>query len=81
MNACPDCVTAEAFPRSVRFSSECLSCSARALAGGPAFFDSVRCGSWSKTYRDAVASLFGELHAGEGHKRVMEWHQRIEAAA
>lgn len=80
MNTCPDCVTAEAHPRSVVFTAGCLNCSARALAGGQLFFNSLRDSAWSPAYRDAVAKLFGEPYAGEGHKRVMEWAKRIEAA-
>lgn len=61
---CPDYITG------------CLSCSARALATGRAFFDAQQSQTLTPPYRNALRAIFGERWKA-GHRLVRLWAQLI----
>jgi hypothetical protein len=62
------------------YASGCKECSARLLARSPAYFDSARDGSMTRTYRANLLYVFGAEGMTEGHERVKAWNERLRAA-
>lgn len=61
---CPDYITG------------CLSCSARALATGPTYFDAHQSQTLTVPYRNALRAIFGERWKA-GHRLVRLWARNI----
>ncbi len=75
---CESCDRAATNPHTGWFNADCPECSARALAGGPDFFESKTGGRLTSTYRHALEAAFGEAWKA-GHERVKAWAERMAA--
>jgi cytochrome c5 len=73
---CPACAIAASNPHSCEFGASCQDCQARALAGSPAFHDSMMRTRFTTSYRDALVDVFGADWEA-GHQRVKAWAKRI----
>ena len=70
---CEACETARRNPLSGLYHRDCLECSARALAGSPAYHAAAMADAITPDYRDALQAVYGEAWR--------EWHQRVKAWA
>lgn len=77
--SCADCTTAEANPRSARYTRDCDECRARAFANSPEYFDSARAEAMTPAYRSALQLTFG-ANWKHAHTRVRFHSDRIHAA-
>jgi hypothetical protein len=66
---CPACQAAEQLPRVDSFTSDCLSCKARAMA--------VTRADLLEDYQTAARTIFGDK-IKEGHALVKVWLQRMK---
>lgn len=69
---CTDCARAKREPHCPDYATGCLSCSARALATGPAYFDAQRSNTLTPPYRNALRAIFGDRWKA-GHRLVRLW--------
>ncbi|GKS73684.1 hypothetical protein AVME950_02330 [Acidovorax sp. SUPP950] len=76
---CPDCAQAQTSKHWGGFRAHCKGCTVRALATGPAFWES-RCASQiTPGYRAALVSAFGEDGVQAGHQAVKTEYERNQA--
>lgn len=76
---CAACTTAATRPDSPLFHAACKGCAVRALAQGPQYHASGVDGALSKSYRTALAQIFGDDWR-EGHVLVKAEADRIKKA-
>jgi len=76
---CPACADAEGNPMSGHFIAKCKECSARAVAGGPTFFEVAKAKAVTPEYARLMKSIFGEEWKAH-HERVKAWAQRMAEA-
>lgn len=77
---CPACTAAEANPLTGRYTADCTSCKARALANGRELFDSLAQRKRTPEYTAALTKVFGAGNEAAGHERVRQWSRKIRAA-
>lgn len=77
---CPACTAAEANPLTGRYTADCDSCKARALANGRELFDSLIAKRQTPDYREALTKVFGEGNEDAGHEQVRQWSRKIKQA-
>lgn len=76
---CPSCADAEVNPLSGHFSANCKECSARAIAGGPDFYEVSKARAVTPEYARLMKNVFGEEWKSS-HERVKAWAQRMAEA-
>lgn len=77
---CQSCTEAESNPLTPSFHAGCKECAARALAGGPQFWQASKAKDIAAGgYRDALQSIFGDGWQ-QWHTKVRGWADRIAAA-
>lgn len=74
---CPNCHAAETDPHWPGYTAQCRGCQVRALANGPAFFDSARAAQLTPAYRTALQTLLGDDWQA-GHAEVKAEHARLQ---
>lgn len=77
---CKACETAQKNPRTGMFQAGCQECTARALASGIPFFESVRARQKLPAYQQALEQAFGDDWE-QGHASVKEWAKRLKKGA
>jgi hypothetical protein len=77
---CPACEEAEGNPMSGHFRAKCLECSARAIAGGPTFWEAAQRQKFTSDYERLMRTQFGESWSTEWHPRVKEWARKMAEA-
>ena len=76
---CAACAIASTDPRTGHFEASCMGCDARALAGGPDYWESAKAGKITPGYRRALAAAFGDGWQA-GHHTVKRWAEQMAAA-
>jgi len=76
--SCEHCTRAETDPHWPGYQAKCRGCGIRALANGPAFFESARVERISPTYRAALETLLGPDWKAS-HQEVRAEHDRLKA--
>lgn len=74
---CPDCTAATTNPHWGGYHATCRGCQVRALATGPAFWESSGSGAMTPSYRKALETTFGADWKA-GHAEVKAEHERIK---
>lgn len=69
---CDACTRAKQERHSPDIRAGCLSCSARALATGPTYFDAQQSQTMTAPYRNALRAIFGQRWKA-GHRLVRLW--------
>ncbi len=75
---CAHCEAAQLAPNWPGYTATCHGCKVRALASGPAFFESARSGAMTAEYRAGLQAIFGD-HWRIAHEEVKTEHARIKA--
>lgn len=75
---CANCTRAQTKAHWPGFTADCRGCKVRALASGPAFFESSRSGAMTPEYRAGLQTIFGD-HWRIAHEEVKTEHARIKA--
>jgi hypothetical protein len=76
---CPACEEAAGNPCTGMFSSRCRECDARAVAGGPLFFEVAKTKAMTPEYVRQMKSIFGDEWKPH-HERVKAWATRMAEA-
>lgn len=76
---CASCTEAETNPCTGMFNSRCRECDARAVAGGPLFFEVAKTKAMTPEYVRQMKSVFGEDWK-PAHERVKAWAVRMAEA-
>lgn len=69
---CKACTRAKREPHCPDYATGCMSCSARALATGPTYFDAQQSQTMTPPYRNALRAIFGQRWKA-GHRLVRLW--------
>jgi hypothetical protein len=80
---CPSCADAERNPRTGSYRTECIDCSARALAHSPIYHEASARGRMTQAYSDALRKVAGDNVTDREnlHRRVKAWVDRIDGIA
>lgn len=76
---CPSCTEAESNPCTGMFNGACRECDARAVAGGPLFFEVAKAKAMTPAYVRQMKAIFGEDWK-PAHERVKAWAARMAEA-
>ena len=69
---CDACARAKQERHCPDYKPCCMSCSARALATGPTYFDAQQSQTMTPPYRNALRAIFGDRWKA-GHRLVRLW--------
>lgn len=76
--SCEHCTEAQTDANWPGYQARCRGCEVRALANGPAFFESAQAQSISPAYRGALVTLFGADWRAS-HQEVRAEFERLQA--
>lgn len=76
--SCEHCASAQKDADWAGYQARCRGCQVRALANGPAFFESARAHKTTPAYRGALEKLFGADWQAS-HREVRAEFERLQA--
>lgn len=76
---CPNCTKAREEKHWAIYQADCHGCKVRAVASGPALFDSIKSNTITPHYRDVLQANFGSTGWKAAHEEVKAEHKRLEA--
>ena len=76
--SCEHCASAQKDADWAGYQARCRGCQVRALANGPAFFESARAHKITPAYRGALEKLFGADWQAS-HREVRAEYERLQA--
>lgn len=76
--SCEHCTRSKTDPEWPGYQAQCRGCQVRAMANGPAFFESAQAQRISTTYRTALEKLLGPDWQ-TSHREVRAEYERLQA--